>query len=80
MQEEEGEVFPRMREDLGEERLVRLGEELAALKSELKPQAEQNGPLIDLTKDKLYELAQDKDIPGRSEMTREQLISALRSG
>lgn len=78
MQEEEGEVFPKMREDLGEDGWSAW--ELAALKSELKPQAEQNGPLIDLTKDKLYELAQDKDIPGRSEMTREQLISALRSG
>jgi hemerythrin superfamily protein len=77
VEEEENEVFPKMREDLGEERLLELGDELARMRAELKPEADAYGPLIDLTKDKLYELAQEKDIPGRSEMTREELISAL---
>jgi hypothetical protein len=43
------------------------------------PQAEQAGPLIDLTKDKLYELAQEKGVAGRSDMTKEELILALRA-
>ena len=35
--------------------------------------------LEDLTKDELYERAQKADIPGRSEMTKAELIKALRS-
>ena len=35
--------------------------------------------LDDLTKDELYARAQDADIPGRSEMTKEELIDALRA-
>jgi hemerythrin-like domain-containing protein len=77
--EEENEVFPKMRSDLGSARLAELGAELAEMKTQLLPEAEQAGPLIDLTKDQLYELAQDKDIEGRSKMSREELISALRA-
>ena len=35
--------------------------------------------LEDMTKDQLYERAQKADIPGRSEMTKGELIKALRS-
>ena len=35
--------------------------------------------LEDMTKDELYERAQKADIPGRSEMTKGELIEALRS-
>ena len=35
--------------------------------------------LEDMTKDELYERAQKADIPGRSEMTKAELIKALRS-
>ena len=35
--------------------------------------------LEDLTKDELYARAQKADIPGRSEMTKAELIKALRS-
>jgi Rho termination factor-like protein len=35
--------------------------------------------LEDMTKDELYERAQKADIPGRSEMTKGELIKALRS-
>lgn len=34
--------------------------------------------LEDLTKDELYQRAQDKDIPGRSEMSKDELVEALR--
>ncbi len=35
--------------------------------------------LEDMTKDELYERAQKADIPGRSDMTKNELIKALRS-
>jgi hypothetical protein len=43
------------------------------------PQAN-TGPrsLDDLTKDELYQRAQEADIPGRSEMTKDELVAALR--
>jgi hypothetical protein len=37
------------------------------------------GSLDDLSKDELYARAQDADIPGRSEMSKDELIAALRS-
>jgi hemerythrin superfamily protein len=79
VQEEEGEVFPKMRRDISNERLLALGEELETTKAHLMAEARIAGPLIDLTKDKLYELAQEKGIERRSDMTKQQLISALRS-
>ncbi|MEM1086604.1 MAG: Rho termination factor N-terminal domain-containing protein [Pseudomonadota bacterium] len=36
-------------------------------------------PYEDWTKDELYERAQELDIDGRSDMTKEELIDALRS-
>lgn len=77
--DEEGDVFPRMRQDLGDDRLDRLGEEAAQVKQQLLAEAEEGGPLMDLTKEKLYQLAQEKGIEGRSDMTKEELISALRA-
>ena len=35
------------------------------------------GELAQLTKEELYKKAQEADIPGRSEMTKDQLIEAL---
>jgi hypothetical protein len=35
------------------------------------------GELAELTKDELYKKAQEADIPGRSEMTKDELIEAL---
>jgi hypothetical protein len=37
------------------------------------------GKLEDMTKEQLYERAQEADIPGRSEMSKEQLVEALRA-
>jgi hypothetical protein len=37
------------------------------------------GSLEDLTRDELYERAQQADIPGRSEMSKQQLVDALRA-
>jgi hemerythrin-like domain-containing protein len=77
VQEEEGDVLPKMREQLSDDQLSKLTEQARTTKEELLGAARSAGPLIDLTKDKLYELAQEKHIAGRSEMTKEQLISAL---
>jgi hypothetical protein len=39
---------------------------------------QRRGHLDDLTKDELYELAQESDVEGRSGMTKDELITALR--
>lgn len=77
--EEEGEVFPAMRSQLSEERLMTVGEEAMATKEALMAETQEAGPLIDLTKDELYRMAQEKGIEQRSKMTKKELISALRS-
>jgi hypothetical protein len=43
------------------------------------PATRPSGRLDDLTKEQLYERAQEADIPGRSEMSKEQLVEALRA-
>lgn len=78
VQEEEGEVFPKMRDDLTAERIAALGDELDTTKQALLAEAKTGGPLIDLTKEQLYELAGDKGIEGRSDMTKEELVTTLR--
>ena len=42
------------------------------------PGLRSNPDLEDLTKEELYHRAQDADIPGRSEMSKDELIAALR--
>jgi hemerythrin superfamily protein len=78
VREEESEIFPRMRKELGAQRLTQLGKELTALKAELMKEAKTAGALFSLSKGKLYELAKARDVSGRSGMTKSQLISALR--
>ena len=79
VEEEEGEVFPVMRSELSEQDLIELGERAAAAKKQLLGEAATAGPLLELTKDQLYEMAKDKGVEGRSEMSRQELISALRA-
>ena len=45
----------------------------------LKPRPRGNGELEGLTKAQLYERAQAEDLPGRSEMRKDELIAALRA-
>ena len=73
--EEEGQVLPALRDGLGAERMAALGEAVVAAKrSELASM----GALDTLTKDELYEMAQVAELPGRSDMTKGQLVDALR--
>lgn len=75
--EEEGELFPLMREHLGTERVTSLGEQLMAAK---RQQLTAMGLLVDLTKDELLVIAQGADIEGRSSMTKDELVEALKLG
>lgn len=77
--EEEGEILPALRAQLTEERMTSIGEEAMAAKQALMAEAEEAGPLIDLTKEELYKLAQEKGIEHRSDMNKKELITALRS-
>jgi hemerythrin superfamily protein len=70
-EEEEQEMFPDCREQLGEERLDQLGEEL---------EARQRTAKVDrATKEELYEKAKEQGIEGRSEMTKDELAKAVSS-
>lgn len=78
VREEENEIFPKMRAELGTGRLGQLGRELGELKTELMKEAKSAGPLFALSKEQLYEVAQARKVGGRSGMTKDDLISALR--
>lgn len=74
--EEEEELFPKLRNAFGKERLESLGEQLQAAKQRRlagRPSFSIDG----VTREDLYELAQEKDIPGRSDMSKEELAAAL---
>ena len=74
--EEEEELFPKLRNAFGKERLERIGEELQAAKE--RRQAGRPSISIDgVTREDLYEQAKERDIPGRSDMSKEELAQAL---
>lgn len=68
-EEEESELFPSLRDTLGDERLASLGEELERTKRGSK--------LLDLSKEELYAKAQDAGVEGRSQMSKEELAEAI---
>jgi hemerythrin superfamily protein len=79
VEEEESEMFPKLREEVGRNTFSELGDKLATAKERAMQQVG-SGEVIDLTtmtKDQLYEKAQQADIEGRSDMTKEQLVKAL---
>ena len=57
------------------QRLPRVGSPLGERHQATRP----SGRLEDMTQEQLYERAQEADIPGRSEMSKEQLVEALRA-
>lgn len=68
-EEEEDEMFLKLRQAFGDERLQGMGEALQQAKGRHK--------LARKTKDELYEQARQQGIEGRSEMTKEELVKAL---
>ncbi len=71
-EEEEQELFPETRKELGDDRIEELGAEMEARKATLKGD--------DATKDELLAKAKALDIEGRSAMTKDELAAAVRDG
>ena len=73
VKEEEHEIFPKLR--------AQAADEVAQLDPEECEAAVKRGAsgssTVDLTKDELYQQAQEADIPGRSSMTKDELAQAL---
>jgi DNA end-binding protein Ku len=59
--------------------MAALRASIAAAQGRRAPVASGNGDLAELSKNELYELAKERDIPGRSQMSREELVEALRA-
>ena len=74
---EEGEILPTMKEALGQAILDRLGRQLESARQRHLESAGSD-KLIDLTREELYQMAQERGIEGRPDMTRDELIQALR--
>jgi hemerythrin superfamily protein len=71
VEEEEGDLFPQVREVMDESVLVELGEQLLARKQALQASAG------DATRDELYQRAKELGIEGRSSMTKKELADAV---
>lgn len=86
VQEEESEILPPFRTFTSGDRRAELGRQWQQQKKSTK-QAEQSEPasvsgaatsdLADKTKQELYDEAKAADIPGRSKMTKDELVHAL---
>lgn len=77
--EEEEKIFPILRDTLGDDGVAALGSSLAEARESIEHEAESAGPLIETTKDELYKIAQQRKIRGRSDMTKDELLRALRA-
>lgn len=77
-EEEEKELFPKVRSGLDAKKLDALGEALEAKKRELG--APTLADKIDLTKEELSSLASEQEIPGRSKMSHEELAATVAPG
>lgn len=86
VREEESEILPPFRTYTSGERRAELGRQFEQQKQSTK-QAERTEPttvtgratsmLTDMTKQELYDQAKEADIPGRSKMTKDELVEAL---
>ena len=77
VEEEEEELLPQAEELLGPERLTELGRQMAERKQELlgevDPDSSGSSDGGGQTKQELYEEAKERDIPGRSKMSKDEL-------
>jgi hemerythrin superfamily protein len=77
-EEEEEELFPQLEKVFGKERLEAMGEKLQQAKERHgAPRVPESAGLKELTREELYEQAQKLDIPGRSDMSKEELAEAI---
>lgn len=72
-EEEETELFPKLREAFGNDRLQAMGVKL----QEAKQRHESGAGADDRTKEELYEAAKKQDVPGRSKMSKAELADAV---
>ena len=73
------ETYEALREDgYGKEAAARIANAQASDDQEPSRKGGKASPYEDWTKDALYERAQELDIEGRSDMTKDELIAALR--
>jgi hemerythrin superfamily protein len=98
VEEEENEIFPKMRSALAADKLEALGATAAQIKQEQMAALGKSGTtlaaaasgggtsggsgtskdqLVDLTREELYQMAQEREIEGRSDMNKDELIKAL---
>ena len=80
VEEEETEMFPKLRDTVGQQTLDQLGQKAAQAKQQLlQQQTGGQGSSVEgeLTKDDLYEKAKEQDIEGRSKMNKEELQQAV---
>jgi hemerythrin-like domain-containing protein len=73
VEEEEQDEFPVVREHFPAADLEQLGEQMQARYTELLQEQIRD----ELTKEQLYRLAQEHDLPGRGQMSKRQLAAAL---
>ncbi len=89
VQEEESDLLPALEKATDKKTLERLGEafersrldELSTHGYEQEPSGSAASGTVDLaeaTREELYEMAKDADVPGRSHMKKDELIEALR--
>ena len=76
--EEEEEMFPKVRTALDKTAREQLGDQLEAMKAQLGAPtvADKEG----LTTEQLQELAKEQEVPGRSSMSREELLATVAPG
>lgn len=75
VEEEESEMFPKLRESITGTKLTELGEKL----QQAKQKELQTGSTVEgeLTKEELYQKAKEQDIEGRSKMNKDELQEAV---
>lgn len=76
VEEEEGEVFPKLRKEVGAERFA-MDEETSGARDEVVGRG--RADLSAMTRDELYERAKELGIPHRSEMSKDELLKAVQS-
>jgi hemerythrin superfamily protein len=82
VEEEESEMFPKLRESVERDRLTRIGEELAQAKQKELKKMGGGGSTVEgeLTKEELYQKAKEQDVEGRSKMDKDELQEAVGEG
>jgi iron-sulfur cluster repair protein YtfE (RIC family) len=80
--EEEQELFPKVRDLFDKVELLGLGRRIEEREAALVDGREEQEEILDLeamSKADLYEKAKEQDIDGRSSMTKQELVEAIRS-